>query len=130
MWSRETIQLLGAIASVIALIGGAVWWCVRWHIRNLRRQIRALEQKVKALEKRADLSENRLVDAQDGLRRSRTLNRFRAKRIDQLEKQFQGSLREQESLRTKSSQLAAYVRKFQEQLQAAAQENAIRRAQS
>jgi len=98
--SHETIQLLGGVVSVLVLLGGAIWWCLRWHIGNLRRRIRGLEQRKSQFERKLDQVNDRLDKAQDQYRRSKAINSIRARRIAQLEKQFEESFSEKEKWRS------------------------------
>jgi cellulose biosynthesis protein BcsQ len=60
MSSSEIGRLAAAIFSVLALVGGAVWWLVKWHLTNLHRRIRTLEKKGEELERDKQVLQGKL----------------------------------------------------------------------
>jgi chromosome partitioning protein len=105
------MQLIAAGVSLVVLIGGGIWWCVRRHINHLWRKIHGLEHKVRIGERKLDRTQESLDQAHSRLRQRKTRVTIQRERIDKLEKQFEESLSQREKLRNRAFQLDTQLRK-------------------
>ena len=77
----EIVQLISGTVSVLALIGGGIWWCVRRHINHLWRKIHGLEHRRKLIERKMDRARDRLDQAHDRARKTKARSAIQGERI-------------------------------------------------